>query len=188
MASLASARALDRLHRFGVLVVLVIMAQKMQQAMDHEMRNMVLQRLAFQFRLALQPSRRPARCRRASAESLSADFGRKGRKGQHVGRLVLAAPFGVQLLDMGVVGKDDAELRSALACHMRLGKARCGPPLRPGLEASASAGQAPASTRTSIVDLGRVVWRPSSRTAQRQRPSRQSSPTPRPRAILASRS
>ena len=91
MASLASARRSSASISSASCVGLVIVAEQMQEAMDDEMRDMVLQRLAFQFRLArhrLGGQHDVAEHRRQR----SAGFDRKGRKGQDVGRLVLAAP------------------------------------------------------------------------------------------------
>ena len=118
-----SAAPLDRFHRLGLRVVLVVMAEKMQHAMDNEMRR-------YGAPAACLPV--PPRARTVSAAStISPSIGgsvppistRKCRKRQHIGRLVLAAPFGVQRPDMGVVGENTTLSSEAPSpARIRLGK------------------------------------------------------------------
>ena len=97
-ASPAHAR-LQRFHLLGLVVGLVIVAEKMQEAMHHQMGEMV-RRAAC---LPVPPRARPSRAASTMSPSiggrLAARRQRESREGQHVGRLVLAAPFGVERLD-----------------------------------------------------------------------------------------
>src|SRR6185312_7519492 len=97
--------ALQPLHLVGFRVGLVVVAEQMQQAMDHEMGDVVLQRLVFQYAFA----RHRLRCQNDIAQHgrhRTVTGGWKRRKRQDIGRLVLAAPAGVERLDMRIVGKD----------------------------------------------------------------------------------
>ena len=103
------------------------------------------------------PSRRQARCRRASAAACPPiSTGNAGKDSTLVG-LSLPRHSALSVLIWASSVKTTLSSRSAAACRARSRQARCRPPSRPGRQASASAGHAPASTRTSIVDLGRTV-------------------------------
>src|SRR5262249_41556488 len=99
--------SLAPLHRFGLPVRFVIVAQKVEKAMQRQMGDVMIEPLALGARLArdglvgehdvAEVARRPAGgCRR--------------RKRQHVGRLVAAAPAAVEGADRAVAGEDDGEL------------------------------------------------------------------------------
>src|SRR5580704_4390964 len=89
---------LQGFHLFSVGVVLMIVADQMQKAVDRKVAQMMLERLSFRIGLAprrlvgdrdvAEHARRIARLARA--------FGLQRRKRQHVGRLVDAAPIAVQ--------------------------------------------------------------------------------------------
>ena len=100
---------LAALHFLCFLVGFVIVSQKMQESMHNKMGEVMVERLAFFNRFALHgfasdddiAQHRPG---------LRSGLDRKGRKRQHIGWLVLAAPFGIQRLNGRIVGKDDAQL------------------------------------------------------------------------------
>ena len=111
------------------------------------------QRLAFQCRLA----RNRLGCKHDVAQHGRQRFAglhRKGGKGQHVGRLVLAAPGRVELPHMRIVGKDDAELRRPATSRAKFSQRRFDRARRPCPADSASVGQSPASTSMSICTAG----------------------------------
>ena len=88
-------------------VGLVIVAEEMQKAMHREMGEMMQERLAFVARI-----RAPASHRRStmSPSNAAGPVARRGRKRQHIGRLVVAAPVAVERADRRVVGEQDADL------------------------------------------------------------------------------
>ena len=100
---------LEAFHRFGFVVVFVIVADQMQETVHREMAEMMVERLLF---LVGLPARRLIGDRDI-AEHARRIVGpcRPGRlqrgKRQHVGRLVDAAPVAVQRADAGIVGQHD---------------------------------------------------------------------------------
>ena len=89
-------------HAVRVGVVLVVVAEQVEESVDDHMGKMVAQALAFGLRF---PRHRLVGDHDV-AESRRVDL---DRKRQDVGRLRQAPPFGVEVGDEGVVAKNDAE-------------------------------------------------------------------------------
>src|SRR5713226_9253152 len=103
---------LERFHRFGVVVFLVIVTDQVQKTMDRQMAEMMIERLLFV--ISFLPggfigdgdvAEHARRIVRAAWAGLP-----QRRKRQHVGRLVDAAPIAVQGANSGVVGQHDRNL------------------------------------------------------------------------------
>ena len=94
------------LHGFGLVFLLVIIADQMQEAVNREMAEMMIERLLFPIGLSARglvgdgDIAEHARCVRRRARRCL-----QRRKRQHVGRLVDAAPVGVQRANSGIVGQ-----------------------------------------------------------------------------------
>ena len=110
MASLGKDAPLERFHHLGLGVGLVIIAEQMQEAMDNEMGDMVRRAACLPVPPRARPSRRPARCRRASAAARCAGLSGKAGKDSTLVGLSLPRQSGIEGADIGVVGEDDAEL------------------------------------------------------------------------------
>ena len=185
MASLARTRALQRFHLFGLVVVLVVVAEQMQQAVDDEMGDMVRERLAFQCGLARD---------RLGGEHDVAQHRRQRRR--------LAAT--------GKPGKDRTLVGLSLPRHSAFSariwassvkttlSSAAGRPAGPSLgergadrrvdQAAKLGFVRPVARLDQDIDLDRVSGRVM-RIARRRCIGRlRFSPAPRPRAILASRS
>ena len=94
-------------------IVLVVVAEQMQKAVHREMREMMLERLAFGAASRAVVSigdddvaEQRRRCARCAARALLR------RKRQHVGRLVVAAPVAIERLDRRIIGQHDSKLRA----------------------------------------------------------------------------
>ena len=110
-AELRQDLAFESFHGLGVVVVFVVVADQMQEAVDREMAEMMIERLLFVVGFAprgLIGDRDVAEHARRIVGPAGA--GRlQRRKRQHVGRLVDAAPVAVQRADAGIVGQHDRE-------------------------------------------------------------------------------
>ena len=103
--------AFQRLHRLGVVVVLVVIADQMQEAVHREMTQMMLEGLGFLIGFPprrLIGNRDVAEHARHVVRRLSARL--QCGKRQHIGRLVDAAPVAVQRPDAAVVGQHHRKL------------------------------------------------------------------------------
>ncbi len=111
MPSCARISAFEIFHGFGVVVLLVIVSDQMQEPVDRKMAEVMIERLFLVIRLfarglvgdgdIAEHSRRVGRRARGRLQR---------RKRQHVGRLVDAAPVIVERTDAGIVGQHDCEL------------------------------------------------------------------------------
>ncbi len=135
MPSAASARAFQAFHFLCLSVVHVIIAEKMQKAMNHEMGEMVLERLAFKCRLArdrLAGKNNVAQHRfRAFARR---DVGRPGKDSTLVG-LSMPRHCDIDGAHLLVVGEDEAEFglvrhRQAAATDAARSDSLAGKPLQ----------------------------------------------------------
>src|SRR5262245_13468767 len=110
-AELGEDLAFQRLHRLGVVVILVVVADQMKEAMHREMTQMMVKGLVFL--VGFPPGRLIGD--RDVAEHARHVIGRiagwlqRGKR-QHVGRLVDAAPVAVERPDAGIVRQHDGEL------------------------------------------------------------------------------
>ena len=111
MPSCARISAFETFHGFGVVVLLVIVADQMQEAVDRKMAEMMVERLLFVVgffaRRLIGDGDIAEHARRVVGRARSGRLQR--RKRQHVGRLVDAAPVAVQRLNPGIVGQHDRE-------------------------------------------------------------------------------
>src|SRR6202158_2594040 len=99
-------------HGFGVVVCFVIVTDQMQETMDREMAEMMIERLLLGIGLPARGfigDRNVAEHPRRIVGPACAGR-RQGRKRQHVGRLVDAAPVAVERANSGVVGQHHREL------------------------------------------------------------------------------
>ena len=108
-----------RLHVCGAVVVHMIIAEQVERTVHHQVSGMLVDRNAFLFgfrdaNAAGQDdvAEHQLGARRSSRLEL-VTLGH--RKGQDIGRLVLAAPFGVQRMDFLVAGEADRQFHVALA-------------------------------------------------------------------------
>ncbi len=111
-------------HGLGVVVFFVIVADQMQEAMHRQMAEMMIERLLLVIGLlargligdgdVAEHPRRVVGTDRAGR--------RQGRKRQHVGRLVDAAPVAVERANAGIVGQHDREFGFAGAAIDHLGR------------------------------------------------------------------
>lgn len=107
-------RLLERLHQFGFLIDLVIVAEQVQHAVHHEKRKFVIEgssMMALTFVLG-----RVRGCDRGADDDVAdqvVGFARVGaieRERQHVGRRVLVAVFEVELPDRRLVDEQKVAL------------------------------------------------------------------------------
>src|ERR1700712_4960190 len=103
---------LQRLHGFGLAVLFVIVADQVQEAVNRKGAEMMIERLLLVVGL---PSRRVVGDRNVAEHPRrivgTHRAGRlQGRKRQHVGRLVDAAPIAVQRANSGVIGQHHRKL------------------------------------------------------------------------------
>jgi hypothetical protein len=96
-------------HRVRLVILGVIVAGEMQESMHREVRQMMRERLALGARLAFR--------RLVGDHDVAEHAGRSaraarvtGRKRQHIGRAVLAAPIPVERPDRRIVRQDDGKL------------------------------------------------------------------------------
>src|ERR1700730_17144714 len=97
---------LEGFHGFGVVVFFVIVPDQMQEAMHREVAEMMIERLllviGFLSRRFVGDGDVAKHARRIVGPAPAARL--QGRKRQHIGRLVDAAPVAVQHADSGVIG------------------------------------------------------------------------------------
>src|SRR4029077_16872225 len=101
----------ETFHGFGVVVLLVIVADQMQETVHRKMAEMMIERLLFVVGLLArrligdgdiaEHARRVVGCPRTRRL--------RCRKRQHVGRLGDTAPVAVQRLNAGIVGQHDGD-------------------------------------------------------------------------------
>src|ERR1700712_2714515 len=110
-AELRQNRGLKGFHDFGVVVLLVIVADQMKEAMNREMAEMMIKRLllviGFRARGLVGDSDIAEHARRIVGTVSSGR--RQRRKRQHVGRPVDAAPVVVQRAYAVIVGQHDSK-------------------------------------------------------------------------------
>jgi hypothetical protein len=99
-----------RFHRFGVALVLVVETEKMQDAVHDEMRQMRVRPLALVRGFAIE---RLAGERNVAVKARAVLGFIVRRKGEHVGRIVLASISAVQLVNSGIVCKENADFALA---------------------------------------------------------------------------
>jgi hypothetical protein len=107
------------LHDKGLVVFQVIITQKMQESVHHQMGEMIGEALAEFRRLTLH---RLARQHDVAEQAGDRRLRLELREGEDVRRLVDAAPLPVELLLFGIVGEDDGDLRRARDSGARPGK------------------------------------------------------------------
>src|SRR6202163_1705199 len=98
---------LERFHGLGIVVLFVIVTDQMQETMDRQMAEMMIERLLLVIGLLARRfigNRNVAEHARRIVGAAWAGR-RQGRKRQHIGRLVDAAPVAVQRANSGVVGQ-----------------------------------------------------------------------------------
>ena len=102
----------ETFHGFGVVVVLVVVADQMQEPVDRQMAEVMIERLLFVVGLfargLIGDGDVAEHARRVVGRGRAGRLQR--RKRQHVGRLVDAAPVAVERADAGIVGQHDREL------------------------------------------------------------------------------
>mgnify|MGYP002653717019 CR=1 FL=1 len=115
--------AAGHLDLFGLLGLFMIVAQKVQHAMNDQMTEMIRQRFSVAQRLPLQ---RLARQHQVSRHGSGRVAGRQLHDGKRkdVRRLVLAAPLAVQSAQHRIVGKRDADLGDEAWHHAGPGQGR----------------------------------------------------------------
>src|SRR5437868_13662320 len=119
---------LEGFHRFGVVVLVVIVADQVQETMYRKMAEMMLERLLFVIGFLahrLIGDRDVAEHARCIAGSARAG-GLQRRERQHIGRLVDAAPGQVERANAGVVGQHDRQFGLADVLIDGLGGGRDG--------------------------------------------------------------
>ena len=185
MPSPAKMAVSSAFHHFGLAVILMIITENVQETMEDQMGQMRLERSSPRPPPRGKPSPPQARYRRESAARFRR-FRRGAGKGQDIGRLVLAAKFG--LSDFMWASSVKTMRSSGASASIRFGnRAR-----RPSLAGDAfRAGPLAASRRPRPGYRGRssvrIVWLASSSSAQRRR-SRRSDAFAATRAAAASRS
>src|SRR3984893_13748963 len=97
---------LEGFHGFGVVFFFVVVPDQMQEAMDREVAEMMIERLllviGFLSRRFIGDGDVAEHARRVVGPARAGRL--QGRKRQHIGRLVDAAPVAVQGADSGVIG------------------------------------------------------------------------------------
>ena len=185
MASRASIRRSSRFHLLGLGVGLVIIADQMQKAMDDEMGQMVVERLAFQARPRAPRSPRPARFAQHRRQRSPRRGGKAGKDSTLVG-LSLPRQPALSARMCGIVGEDQAELGRAAgsapisarrrvdgACRERASAAsQASRPPRPGYRSSTSALSRGRSTACCVAAIVAAVQARRRSARARRRASR----------------
>jgi len=99
---------LAALHHLRFRIGFVIVTQKVQKAMHDKVYKVVFERLSLFKSLSLDGFPRDDDVAQHRPR-LRSGLDRKCRKRQHIGRLVLATPFGIQGLDRCIIREDDTE-------------------------------------------------------------------------------
>src|SRR5882757_5090121 len=112
-AELCENLAFEALHRFGIVVLFVVVADQVQEAVHGEMAQMMTERLLLFIGLTacrLEGDRDIAEHARCVVVAAAGTGRLQRRKRQDVGRLVDAAPVAVERANAGIVGQHHREL------------------------------------------------------------------------------